>query len=133
MRAPRNGIGRFIRLLTEQLGTLLESPLLPFDRHLAAALPRRGGVYRVVEKGSGRHGCLCVSPCRNLSRLYGDDRRGSPPADRLVQAGVCADTAAARRYLRDRCLVQGLAVPDPLERGALAHFAVAVLKPTLQA
>jgi excinuclease UvrABC nuclease subunit len=116
----------------ELLGKLLETNPRPLNDALIGLLPRKGGVYRIVENGSD--GTLYVGQSTNLrSRIYGRHLGGSKRVStlrrKLLRDGDLADEAAVSEFLARECRVQYLEIEDERERTWFEHFAIALLKP----
>jgi excinuclease UvrABC nuclease subunit len=116
----------------ELLGKLLETNPLPLNEALKGLLPRKGGVYRIVENGSDE--ILYVGQSTNLrSRIYGRHLRGSKRVStlrrKLLRGGDMADDAAVSEFLARECRVQYLEIEDERERTWFEHFAIALLRP----
>ena len=117
---------------SDLLGKLLETNSLPFNEDLKISLPRKGGVYRIIENGSD--GTLYVGQSTNLrSRIYRRHLRGSKRVStvrrKLLRDGDKADEAAVSEFLARACRVQYLEIEDERERTWFEHFAIALLKP----
>ena len=81
----------------DELKNLVSGPKLFFDRDLAVSLPRKGGVYRIVENRSDA--TLYVGQSTNLrSRIYRRHLRGSKRVStlrrKLLRDSNMADEAA---------------------------------------
>jgi hypothetical protein len=127
-------IDRYRKLLQQ----LLATPPIALDDNLYSALPVQGGVYRVFQKGSDWHSSVYVGETGNLrERIYRNHLMGNLESStlkrKLIKLGVCHDERDAKRYLRERCLVQ-LLTDDHFgdeARTSFEHFAVAILRPRI--
>lgn len=118
------------------LDRLLARPSIPFDGKLHGALPIKGGVYRIHEKGAdwqrsvyvGKSGCLHERIYRNH---FMGNLESSTLKRRLIKSRLCDNEAAAKQYLKDRCSVQVLTddIIDSSDRASFEHFSLAILKP----
>jgi hypothetical protein len=123
-------IARYAHLLQG----LLASPQLAFDENLRSALPTRGGVYRVLEKGADWPSAVYVGRTTNLQRrIYHMHFTGTSAVStlrkKLLSRDPSASESAVTRYLKDEASVQFVLIDDR-DRRSFEHFAVAILRPT---
>ena len=114
--------------------SLISGPQLAFDDRLYGLLPTGGGVYRIFEKGATWESSIHVGETGNLrQRIYRNhymgNRRASIMKKKLIESGRFGDEAAVKQYLRNRCLVQYIEIPDESLRKFFEHFAISILKP----
>jgi hypothetical protein len=124
-------VHRYLELLYE----LLNKPRHPFADGLYAALPAIGGVYRISEIGSESSTTIYIGQSNNLRRrIYRNHLMGSGSNStlrrKLIASSKCQDEADVKCYLKEKCWVQVVQIPDTLEQMAFEHFAAALLKPT---
>lgn len=119
---------------SESLIAMLSSQQLRFDSSMSDNLPRQGGVYSVLVTSSGSEMFLYVGRTNNLrqrvySQLFLGNQRSHTLRRKLIMHRGLADEAAVTRHLSDRCGIQYIQVSDEVDRMALEHFAIAILRP----
>lgn len=94
---------------------LVESLPLRFDRHLRSALPRAHGTYRIFDPAEPtetvRAGRTKTAVGGLRQRVYQNHLMATQSGNlraQLVADGACHTLEAAKRYVRDRLIVQVL-------------------------
>lgn len=118
----------------DMMSQLFEKPKLPFNDELRNKLPKSGGVYRILDKGSNLPKTIYVGKTTRLkARISGDhlrgNRRGSTFRNKLIMHKKCIDENSITEYLLDDCLIQYLKIEDKRERSFFEHFLIAYLRP----
>lgn len=103
-----------------------------FDDNLPNHLPKTGGIYRVFEMDGARHDTLYIGRTRNLQeRLFSDLYHGQSA---MTLRGILdrnPQIEDVQAYLEASCHVQFAVVPQLEDRTYITHFAIAVLRPSL--
>lgn len=114
---------------------LLASEKISFsDPHLYSKLPERGGVYRILRRGSDWSKSLYVGGTDNLRRrvfrnhLMGNTR-SSTLKKKLVKSRRFKDVKAVKDYFKRRCVVQFIVVKNQKELNFIEHFLISILRP----
>jgi excinuclease UvrABC nuclease subunit len=123
-----------IRQYKERLSQLFEKPKFPFNDELRNKLPKSGGVYHVLDRGSYLPKTIYVGKTTRLrARISGDhltgNRDGSTFRNKLIVRKRCTDENSVTEYLLDNCLVQYLEIENKVERNFFEHFLIAYLRP----
>jgi cell division protein FtsB len=111
-----------------------QSPSIPFNENLHKILPIEGGVYRVFEISSDWKESIYVGKTGNLrERIYTDLFMGAPEVHtlkrKLIQNAGFPNKEAVKEYLKNKCRIQYLEIPDESERNLFEHFTISILRP----
>ncbi len=118
------------------LEELLTSNPIRFDQRLHSSLPNKSGVYRIFEIISQDFKSVYVGKSVDLqNRIHGNhlmgNRRGSTLKRKLIENNIFLDEEAVKNYLKHKCLVQYILVPDDCTLNGFEHFAIAILQPKI--
>lgn len=120
--------------LEERLRELLKAPPVPYSTLTPSKIPIQPGVYLITAILGETEHPYYVGRTKNLrERLYRNHLMGSPTNARLkkhmIDAGECVDLVAAKKFLRDSCVVRWIRQDGFRERGAVEGYVTGMLFP----
>jgi hypothetical protein len=119
------------------LSNLLTSPAYSFDDNIRSVLPDEQGLYIIYDWAVSSPVVIRAGRTKSASgglkqRVYSNHLMGDQKGNlrqQLVADHVCADCEAAKNWIRSRCKVRFIPVPDDGIRCWAEHYMLSILRP----
>lgn len=123
-----------LKFLEVRFNELVNATPLPFSALTPSKLPEEPGVYVITAQVAEEEHPYYVGRTKNLrQRLYTNHLMGALSNARLkkhlITSGECADSSAAKQFIRTNCSVRWVQQVGHRERGAIEGYVTGLLFP----